>query len=125
MVSRILFCITLSTLISGCASMGKSSQAKAVDTGAVRTFAEVYRRSKEADARDTAGIPRVTASLAPALGYVKPYVPVIRPPRVIKVWVPAHVIDGDPKALVAGHWAFVMLEDTRWFIEGEEKPECH
>ena len=58
-------------------------------------------------------------ALDPPAGYVKPYLPVIRPPRVIKVWIPAHVLKEDRKIMVAGHWSFVMLEGTQWFVEGE------
>lgn len=53
-------------------------------------------------------------------GYVKPYVPVVLPPRVIKVWVPAHVSGGEREVMVGGHWAFVMLRPAEWFIDRQQ-----
>ena len=51
----------------------------------------------------------------PALGPEVPYVPVVTPPRVQRVWIPAHIDEsGD---LVAGHWIYLMLERSRWFGE--------
>ena len=116
---KILMVTGLALLISGCASTGRVPQGAGPGAEEVKTFAEVYRRSKEADARDTVPAVPLKASLEPSIGMVKPYIPVIRPPRVIKAWVPAHIFTGDRKAMVAGHWAYVMLEETRWFIEGE------
>jgi len=88
-----------------------------VDENKVFTFSQVYRQSKQA--QKTTGIPVPALTINPYEGYVKPYVPVIRSPRVIKVWVPAHVLSADKSVMVSGHWTFMMLDATRWFIEGE------
>jgi hypothetical protein len=53
-------------------------------------------------------------------GHVKPYVPVVLPPKVIKVWVPAHVSGGEREVMVGGHWAFVMLRPAEWFIDRQQ-----
>ncbi len=52
-------------------------------------------------------------------GYVKPYVPVIEPPVVKKVWIPDHKSDQDSGVLVAGHWVYLMIRGPKWFIEDE------
>ncbi|MBF0594609.1 MAG: hypothetical protein HQL22_06550 [Candidatus Omnitrophica bacterium] len=104
-------------MISGCAS---SSTVK--KTGPreqeVRTFAEIYRQAKQGEKTEAEHMPAM--SFQEPQGFVKPYIPVILPPRVIKVWVPVHILKDDKKVMVAGHWSFVMLEGTHWFIEGEE-----
>ena len=57
----------------------------------------------------------------PALGPEVPYVPVVTAPRVQRVWLPAHVDElGD---MVAGHWIYLMLERSKWFVEeGSGRP---
>lgn len=105
--------LVLIILISGCAT-GRNSLS-AVKEREVLTFSEVYRRSKQVSRSQEA----VSAVMLPAQGYVKPYLPVVTPPRVLKVWVPPHVAQRDRDVLVSGHWAFVMLEQAGWFIEKE------
>ncbi len=111
-ISLIMFVIW----ISGCASVSSSGQ-RASDEKKARTFAETYRQAKQAEKTDAEGRPLL--SLDAPLGVVKPYLPVILLPRVIKVWVPSHIVKEDKNIMVGGHWSFVMLERTRWFIEGE------
>ena len=56
----------------------------------------------------------------PAVGPEAPYVPVMKPPRVQRVWIPATVNDaGD---LVSGHWVYLELRPSRWFL-ADESPE--
>lgn len=63
------------------------------------------------------GVPQLEAA-GPALGPEVPYVPVVTPPRVQRVWIPAHVDDvGD---MVAGHWIYLMLERSRWFVDEKD-----
>ena len=53
----------------------------------------------------------------PAVGSEAPYVPVMKPPRVQRVWTPAYVNDaGD---LVSGHWVYLELRPSRWFLDDE------
>ena len=57
----------------------------------------------------------------PAVGPEAPYVPVMKPPRVQRVWIPAYVNDaGD---LVSGHWVYLELQPSRWFLE-DGSPEA-
>lgn len=51
----------------------------------------------------------------PAVGPEVPYVPLVDPPRVQRVWIPAYVNSaGD---LVAGHWIYLMLRPSGWFLD--------
>lgn len=101
--------------ISGCAHR----KADLSGDDKVRTFAENYRHSKEARRVDEEERQSTKVSLSADTGYVKPYLPLVLPPHVIKVWVPAHVGVQDKEVLVAGHWSFVMLEKANWYIEHE------
>ena len=106
--------VLLALLISGCASW-RSPRADAPDEAKVRTFAETYRRAKEAGL----SLPSGQLVLGVDIGMEKPYVPVYDPPRVIKVWIPAHVALQDKDVMVAGHWTFVVVTPARWFIEDD------
>ncbi|MBF0619944.1 MAG: hypothetical protein HQL19_07240 [Candidatus Omnitrophica bacterium] len=85
----------------------------------MKSFADIYRRSKQARPVDRTQSLAGLVQLRPQMGYMKPYLPVFNDPRVIKVWIPPHVIPGDRNVLVGGHWTFVMLETPGWFIENE------
>ena len=57
----------------------------------------------------------VLGPAGPAVGPEAPYVPVMNPPRVQRVWTPAYVNDaGD---LVSGHWVYLLLQPSRWFLD--------
>ncbi len=51
-------------------------------------------------------------------GYVKPYIPVINEPVVRKVWIPDQKSEENPDVLVAGHWIYLMIEPSKWFVDG-------
>ncbi len=101
--------------ISGCAAH-RPLAATSLDEDNVRTFAETYRRAKEGGF----AIPEGVLTLGPDIGIEKPYVPVYAPPRVVKVWVPAHVAWQDKDVMVAGHWTFVVVTPPRWYIEDDK-----
>jgi hypothetical protein len=118
MVLRImtgLIAMGLSISISGCACQRYTAPGDA----RVRTFAENYRRSKEARYAEREEATSVELKISEETGYVKPYLPVVLPPEVIKVWVPAHAATQDKRVLVSGHWAFVMLNEADWYIGSE------
>ena len=51
-----------------------------------------------------------------ALGPEAPYLPLVRPPQVQRVWVTAHLNDdGD---LIAGHWVYLMITPSQWLLRG-------
>ena len=109
-------CVLLILLISGCATTGSGrTSRRAPDEAQVRTFAEIYRKAKESGLAGDVGVPSV--GLGIDIGQEKPYFPVYEPPRVAKVWVPAHVAREDKGILVAGHWTFVVVDQPRWYIE--------
>ena len=57
----------------------------------------------------------VLGPAGPAVGPEAPYVPVMNPPRVQRVWTPAYVNDaGD---LVSGHWVYLLLQPSRWLLD--------
>ena len=57
--------------------------------------------------------PTLEASPA-ALGPEVPYLPLVQPPDVKRVWVTAHLNEqGD---LIAGHWVYLMLEESSWYL---------
>ena len=58
-----------------------------------------------------------------ALGPEVPYLPLVRPPNVKRVWVTAHLNEaGD---MIAGHWVYLMLESSSWLLryKGPQKLE--
>lgn len=84
-----------------------------------REMADIYLKSMK-DAKEDVG-QYVANQLKEhqTFGYVKPYVPVIEPPMVKKVWVPDHKSEEDGNMLIAGHWVYLMIQGPRWFIEDE------
>jgi hypothetical protein len=58
--------------------------------------------------------PRLQPKALP-VGPEAPYTPIMQPPVVQRVWVPDHLnASGD---LVSGHWVYLLLEPSRWFLE--------
>ena len=56
-----------------------------------------------------------------ALGPETPYLPLVQPPQVQRVWVTAHLNDdGD---LIAGHWVYLMLEPSQWLLRDYQGPQ--
>ena len=63
--------------------------------------------------REPVAAPALEASAA-ALGPEAPYLPLVQPPEVRRVWVTAHLNrEGD---LIAGHWVYLMLEPSSWLL---------
>ena len=57
--------------------------------------------------------PRLQPS-AGALGPEAPYLPLVRPPQVQRVWITPHLNDdGD---LIAGHWVYLMVTPSQWLL---------
>ena len=65
-------------------------------------------------------IPPLKRSAA-ALGPEAPYLPLVQPPEVRRVWVTAHLNEaGD---MIAGHWVYLMLEPSQWYLRGYKGPQ--
>ena len=63
--------------------------------------------------RQAVEAPQLTPSPA-ALGPEAPYLPLVQPPEVRRVWVTAHLNDaGD---MIAGHWVYLMVEPSSWYL---------
>ena len=117
MVLKKIIPVLLALSISGCAA-ASAARSRVIDEEKVRTFASIYRKAKEAHKADPA--PGQSIRLTPDAGDDVPYFPVYEPGRVEKVWVPAHVSLQDKGVFVAGHWAFVMVEEPHWYIEDHD-----
>ena len=56
-----------------------------------------------------------------AIGPEAPYLPLVQPPEVRRVWVTAHLNEaGD---MIAGHWVYLMLEPSQWYLRGYKGPQ--
>jgi hypothetical protein len=55
-------------------------------------------------------------------GYQAPYVPLVIPPDVRRVWVPTHV--NEEGELIQGHWVFLRLTDWRWFTAAPREAQA-
>ena len=73
-------------------------------------------------AAEAAGTPgQQTAATVPhSFGYQAPYMPLVIPPDVRRIWVPTHVTEDG--SLVQGHWVFVPVKTWQWF---SEQPPSH
>jgi len=74
-----------------------------------------------ADGRaDSANYIKENLKMNQAFGYVKPYVPIVVPADVRLVWIPTHKSKDDSSALVSGHWVYIMVKQSSWFIDAQE-----
>jgi hypothetical protein len=69
---------------------------------------------------DVAAELRARLAVRQTFGYVAPYVPVVLPPEVRRVWVPTH--ENAEGELVSGHWVYVRFTDFRWFTDAPAGP---
>ena len=84
-------------------------------TGAARDLHGEMRSGRD----EAVEAPRLAPSPA-ALGPEAPYLPLVQPPEVRRVWVTAHLNEaGD---LIAGHWVYLMLEPSQWVLRGYTGP---
>ena len=103
--------------ISGCATAKLKTTDP--DQNRVKTFADIYEKSKEAEKIDILHNPGAALQMGAQMGYTKPYLPVFQEPKIIKVWIPPHKSNDDQNVLIAGHWSYVMIEDPSWYIDNE------
>ena len=58
----------------------------------------------------------------PALGPEAPYIPVIHPPDVQRVWIPSRInVHGD---LASGHWIYLKVRPAEWFLKRRNDSEA-
>ena len=98
---------------SGCSAskqLVKDSPNKVVD---------VYLEAVSSGRADSVNYIKENLKVNEAFGYVKPYVPVVKPADVRLVWVPAHKSKSSDEVLVSGHWVYLMVEPSGWFIDSQ------
>ena len=84
---------------------------------------DAYMEAVASGRKDSADYIKDNLKVTKSFGYIKPYVPVLRPPQVAMVWIPAHKASDGENALVGGHWVYLMVEGSKWFIETESSQE--
>ena len=79
-------------------------------------------RDLHAEMGTRAELPPVRLKPLPgALGPEAPYLQLVQPPQVQRVWITAHLNDaGD---LIAGHWVYLMLEPSQWLLRNYQGPQ--
>ena len=76
---------------------------------------------REMGSQDKNPLAPMLESSPAALGPEAPYLPLVQPPEVKRVWVTAHLNEaGD---MIAGHWAYLMLEPSSWLFKGYKGPK--
>ena len=104
-------------MTSGCvASKGlvKESPNKVMD---------VYQEAVSSGRADAVNYIKENLKIDKAFGYVKPYVPVVEPADVRMVWLPAHKSKYSPEILISGHWIYVMVKESSWFIDAQSNDQ--
>jgi len=104
---------------SGCAASKISVKDKPSRTK------DAYLEALASGRVDAADYIKQHLQLSKAFGYVKPYMPLVDPAEVRLVWVPAHKSGDSSDVLVSGHWVYLMVKPSRWYIDrqGDDKVE--
>ncbi|RJP30002.1 MAG: hypothetical protein C4533_00045 [Candidatus Omnitrophota bacterium] len=100
-------------MTSGCAAskgLVKENPSKVVD---------VYLQAVSNGRADSVNYIKENLRINQAFGYVKPYVPVVTPADVRMVWIPSHKSKTTPEVLVAGHWIYIMVKESSWFVDNQ------
>ena len=108
---KLLAAILVLLMTSGCvASRGiiKDDQNKVMD---------VYMQALSSGRTDAASYIKENLKIDKAFGYTKPYLPVVIPADVRMVWLPAHKLKNSHDVLVSGHWVYIMVKGSTWFID--------
>ena len=105
-------------MTSGCTS------AKALVKENPNKVMDVYLQAVSSGRADSVNYIKENLKINQAFGYVKPYVPVVEPADVRLVWLPAHKSKSAPEVLVSGHWVYIMVKESTWFIDAQSKSEA-
>jgi len=105
-------------MTSGCTS------AKALVKENPNKVMDVYLEAVSSGRADSVNYIKENLKISQAFGYVKPYVPVVEPADVRLVWLPAHKSKSAPEVLVSGHWVYIMVKESTWFIDAQSKSEA-
>jgi len=105
-------------MTSGCTS------AKALVKENPNKVMDVYLEAVSSGRADSVNYIKENLKINQAFGYVKPYVPVVEPADVRLVWIPAHKSKSASEVLVSGHWVYIMVKESGWFIDSQSKSEA-
>lgn len=100
-------------ITSGCAA------SKGVVKDSPNKVMDVYLEAVSSGRANSVNYIKKNLKINQAFGYVKPYVPVVKPADVRLVWIPAHKSEYSPEVLVSGHWVYLMVEPSAWFIDAQ------
>jgi hypothetical protein len=100
---------------SGCA-LSKGMVKESQNNKVVDTYLEAVSKGRT----DSASYIRENLKINQAFGYVRPYVPVMEQADVRSVWIPAHKSKEDPNTLISGHWVYIVVRESRWFIDAQK-----
>jgi len=82
---------------------------------------DAYLDAVSAARADSANYIKDNLKINRAFGYVKPYAPIVSPADVRLVWIPTHKSKENSSALVSGHWVYIMVKPSTWFIDSQAK----
>lgn len=115
-MSTLIIVLILSMLsMSGCVA-GKSAPKDKIQPV---TMMDVYASATGQSQKDVAKFIENNLKEQKTFGYVKPYIPVMNEPVVRKVWIPDHKSEENSDVLIAGHWVYVMIQPSNWFVESK------
>ncbi|MFA5350646.1 MAG: hypothetical protein WC357_04865 [Candidatus Omnitrophota bacterium] len=100
-------------MTSGCAG------SKALVKNNPNKVMDVYLQAVSSGRADSVDYIKENLKISEAFGYVKPYVPVVEPADVRLVWIPAHKSKSAPEVLIAGHWIYIMVKESSWFVDSQ------
>ena len=101
-------------------SSGCVAHKAAVKTGSSKVM-DAYLDAVSAARADSANYIKDNLKINRAFGYVKPYAPIVSPADVRLVWIPTHKSKENSSALVSGHWVYIMVKPSTWFIDSQAK----
>ena len=105
-------------ITSGCAA------SKGLVNDSPNKVVDVYLGAVSSGRADAVNYIKENLKVNKAFGYVKPYVPVVEPADVRLVWLPAHKSKYSSEVLVSGHWVYLMVKQSRWFIDSQTQGEA-
>jgi hypothetical protein len=85
---------------------------------------DAYLKGISSGRADSVNYLKENLKINEAFGYVKPYVPIVKPADVRLVWIPAHKSEHSSEVLVSGHWVYLMVEPASWFIDSQKEDKA-
>jgi len=117
-VSKLVTIISVLLITSGCAV------SKGVVKESPNKIMDAYLKGVSGGRADSVDYIKENLKINEAFGYVKPYVPIVKPADVRLVWIPAHKSENSAEVLVSGHWVYLMVEPSGWFIDSQKEDKA-